>query len=55
MGTVSGAWDLGIVVGSLVVGLVVERASHGAGFAVAAGLTLVALVAFVLAERARAR
>lgn len=55
MGTVSGAWDLGIVVGSLVVGLVVQRASHAAGFAVAAGLTLVALVAFVLAERARAR
>jgi len=55
MGTVSAAWDLGIVFGAVVVGLVVERASYGAGFVLSAGLTAMALAAFVLAERVRVR
>jgi MFS family permease len=54
MGTVSGAWDLGIFVGSLSIAAVVERASLGAGFAAATALTAMALGGFVLVERCRA-
>jgi len=51
LGTISGAWDLGVVAGSVAVGFVVERASHGAGFATAAALTLASLAAFLRVER----
>jgi MFS family permease len=51
IGTLSGSFDLGSVVGSLLVGLVVERVSFPAGFRVAAGGALLGLVLFVLAER----
>jgi MFS family permease len=54
MGTVSGAWDLGIFAGSLSIAAVVERASFGAGFAAATALTTVALGSFVVVERCRA-
>lgn len=53
MGTVSGAWDLGVFAGSLLIGAVVEQASHGAGFVTAAALILTALGALVLVERRR--
>jgi predicted MFS family arabinose efflux permease len=51
MGTVSGAWDLGIFAGSLLIGAVVDHASHGAGFVTATALTVTALGAFSLVER----
>jgi MFS family permease len=53
MGTVSGAWDLGVFAGSLLIAAVVARASHGAGFAVSTALTLLALFGLVLVERHR--
>jgi len=51
IGTLSGSFDLGNVVGSLLVGLVVERVSFAAGFRVAAGGALLGLAVFLLAER----
>jgi hypothetical protein len=51
MGMVSGAWDLGIFAGSLLIAAVVAHASHGAGFAAASALTLTALAGFALVER----
>jgi MFS family permease len=53
MGTISGAWDVGIVIGSAVVGVVVERAGFGPGFAVGALGTAAGLVAFLAGERRR--
>ena len=54
MGMVSGAWDLGILAGSLLIAAVVERASLGVGFAVASALTLMALACLVGVEAADA-
>jgi MFS family permease len=54
MGMVSGAWDLGILLGSLLISAVVERASLGVGFAVASALTLMALTCLVGVEAADA-
>ena len=34
LGTLSGSWDLGVVVGSVLVGAVADRGSYGAGFVV---------------------
>lgn len=51
IGTLSGAFDLGSVVGSMLVGVTVERISYAAGFHVAAGGALLGLVFFVIAER----
>jgi DHA2 family multidrug resistance protein-like MFS transporter len=53
MGTVSGAWDLGIFAGSLSIAAIVAHASLGAGFAAATALTVVALGGLVLVERRR--
>ena len=55
VGTLSGAFDLGVVVGSLLLGLVVERISYGAGFAMAATTTVLGLLTFVAMERRRPR
>ena len=55
MGMVSGAWDLGVFLGSLVIATVVDRASLGAGFATATALTVVALAALVALEGRRVR
>src|SRR5439155_183408 len=35
LGTLSGAWDLGVVVGSALIGFVADRVSFGSGFAIA--------------------
>ncbi|HMH53685.1 MAG TPA: MFS transporter [Candidatus Acidoferrum sp.] len=44
LGTLSGSWDLGVVIGSALTGVVVDHVSYGAGFVVAAaGATLGAL------------
>lgn len=51
MGTLSGSFDLGSVIGSLLVGLTVERVSFAAGFHLAAAGALAGLALFVLAER----
>jgi MFS family permease len=53
MGTVSGAWDLGVFAGSLSIAAIVEHASLGAGFATASALTVMALGGLVLVERRR--
>jgi MFS family permease len=50
IGTLSGSFDLGSVVGSMLVGVTVERISYAAGFHVAAGDALLGLVLFVIAE-----
>jgi MFS family permease len=51
MGTLSGSFDLGSVLGSLLVGFTVERVSFAAGFHVAAAGALAGLTLFVLVER----
>jgi MFS family permease len=51
IGTLSGSFDLGSMVGSMLVGVTVERISYAAGFHVAAGGALLGLVLFVIAER----
>ncbi|HET8532362.1 MAG TPA: MFS transporter [Methylomirabilota bacterium] len=51
IGTLSGSFDLGNVVGSALVGVTVERVSYAAGFGVAAAGALLGLLLFVLAER----
>jgi MFS family permease len=53
LGTLSGSWDLGVVVGSTLVGTVVERVSYGAGFALAGGTAVVGILGFLLSERRR--
>ena len=53
IGTVSGAWDLGVFAGSLSIAAIVEHASYGAGFATATALTVIALGGLVLIERRR--
>jgi MFS family permease len=51
IGTLSGSFDLGGMVGSLLVGLTVDRASFAAGFHVAAAGAALGLALFVLLER----
>ena len=51
MGTLSGSFELGSVLGSLLVGFTVERVSFAAGFHAAAAGALAGLTLFVLAER----
>jgi len=55
IGTLSGSFDLGTVVGASLIGLVVEHISYGAGFAVAGSMAIVGLLTFVATERRRAR
>jgi MFS family permease len=54
IGTISGAWDVGIVIGSAVVGFVVERAGYAPGFLVGAATAAAGLLVFVASERRRA-
>jgi len=51
IGTLSGSYDVGVVIGSALIGLVVERMSFGWGFAVAGAAALAGLGVFALAER----
>src|SRR5437773_1916193 len=53
LGTLSGAWDLGVVVGSVLIGAVADRVSYGAGFAVGAGFAAlgVGVLALTAARR----
>jgi predicted MFS family arabinose efflux permease len=53
LGTLSGSWDLGVVVGSALIGAVVDRVSYGAGFLVAALGSALGTVALVGIEARR--
>jgi MFS family permease len=53
IGTLSGAWDLGVVVGSALIGVVADRISFGAGFAVGAVGAALGVVALGLIEARR--
>ena len=55
MGTLSASWDVGVVIGSVLVGIVIEGISFHAGFSVGAAGACAGLLTFVLLERARAR
>jgi MFS family permease len=54
IGTIAGAWDIGIVVGSAVIGFVVERTGYGPGFMLGAATAAAGLLVFVVGERRRA-
>ena len=51
IGTLSGSWDVGVVLGSLIVGVTVERVSYAAGFAVAGAFAILGLATFLVTER----
>jgi MFS family permease len=53
LGTLSGAWDLGVVVGSTLIGVVADRYSYGAGFAVGGACAAVGVGALALAGARR--
>jgi MFS family permease len=55
IGTLSASWDVGVVIGSLLVGFTVERTSYAAGFALAGVAAVLGLAAFLATERRRAR
>jgi MFS family permease len=55
IGTLSGSYDLGMVIGSFMIGVVVERASYPAAFVVAAAATGLGLASYVAAEQSRTR
>ena len=54
IGTLSGSYDVGVVLGSAMIGLVVDRLSFAPGFAVAGAAALAGLAVFALGERRRA-
>jgi MFS family permease len=54
LGTLSGAWDLGVVVGSTLIGAVADRFSYGAGFAVGALFAAFGVGALALTTARRA-
>jgi MFS family permease len=53
IGTLSGAWDVGVAVGSPLIALLVQSRGYSAGFLAAATMTLLGLLTFVLTERRR--
>jgi predicted MFS family arabinose efflux permease len=55
LGTLSGAWDFGVVVGSALVGFVVERTSYGAGFALGGATAVLGVLWFFAAEQHHGR
>jgi MFS family permease len=50
LGTLSGSWDLGVVIGSALVGVVADQVSYGAGFAVGALGCVLGVLALALIE-----
>jgi MFS family permease len=54
LGTLSASWDLGVVIGSALTGVVVDRVSYGAGFVVAASGAALGTLALALIEIRRA-
>jgi MFS family permease len=55
IGTLSASFDVGIVLGSLLIGFTVERTSYAVGFGLAGAMAVLGLASFVLTERARLR
>lgn len=53
LGTLSAAWDLGVVVGSALIGFVADHASFGAAFSLAGTTTVLGALVFVMVERRR--
>jgi MFS family permease len=53
IGTLSGAWDVGVAIGSPLIALLVQSRGFSAGFLAAATMTLLGLLTFVLTERRR--
>lgn len=53
LGTLSGSWDLGVVVGSVLIGAVADRVSYGAGFIVGALGAAAGTLALALGESRR--
>ena len=51
IGTLSASWDVGVVIGSLIIGVTVERASYAAGFLVAGASSILGLTTFAVTER----
>lgn len=54
LGTLSSSWDLGVVVGSAMIGFVADHASFGAAFAMTAVAAGMGTVTFMLTERRHA-
>lgn len=55
IGTLSASFDVGIVVGSLAIGFMVEQTSYGMGFVVAGAGAILGLATFVMTERSHGR
>jgi MFS family permease len=53
LGTLSGSWDLGVVVGSVLIGAAADRVSYGAGFVVGALGSALGTFALALGESRR--
>ncbi len=53
IGTLSGAWDVGVAIGSPLIALLVQSRGYPAGFLAAATMTLLGLLVFVATERRR--
>ena len=51
LGTLSGAWDLGVVIGSTLIGAVADRYSYAAGFAVGGAFAAMGVGALALGIR----
>jgi MFS family permease len=55
IGTVSGAWDLGVATGSAAIGVIVQHTSYGVGFLTASLTATLGLAVFLVSERRGAR
>lgn len=55
IGTLSASFDVGVVLGSLLIGYTVERTSYAGGFALAGVLAFLGLATFLMTERFRLR
>jgi MFS family permease len=55
IGTLSGAWDVGVAVGSPLIALLVQSRGYAAGFLASATLTAAGLLTFLILERRRRR
>ena len=54
IGTLSGAWDVGVAIGSPLIALLVQSRGYSAGFLAAATVTSLGLLTFIAMERRRA-
>jgi len=53
IGTLSGAWDVGVAIGAPLIALLVQRRGYAAGFLASALMTTLGLVALLVGERRR--